>query len=250
MKKFIVSLALVIGASAVAQAQYKPEGGEKNLEVNFAPLGGTPISIPGIKFRSFTSNNTAFRLGVFVGYQNESTITQEEEFNDEDEQIGLELSDRSSSFTIAVQPGYEWHMTGTDRLSPYVGAFANIGYTSETDVMETEHQIGDVQGTPINDELFQGDVTTKTGQLNLGLNLVAGFDYYFAEHLYIGTEVGFGFNMDNDLSSSTETLNTRPHPETGVWVENSEEVDSVHGNQKGFQIGPNVIGQIRVGWLF
>lgn len=258
MKKIVFTLALVIGAGLIVQAQdtadnngpFRPVGGDKNLEVQFAPLGGTPISIPGIKFRSFSGNNTAFRLGIFVGYMNESTITQEEQFNDDDEQTGLELSDRSNSFSVAIQPGYEWHMTGTDRLSPYVGGFVNIGYTSETDIMETEHPLGDVPGTPINEQLYQGDVTTKTGQLNLGLNLVAGFDYYFAQRLYIGTEIGFGFSMDNDLSSTTTTNDTQLNTDTGIWEENSEEVDSVVGNQKGFQIGPNVIGQIRVGWLF
>lgn len=41
MKK-ILTLLVGIGAITVSQAQdFKPAGGEKNLEVQFAPLGGS-----------------------------------------------------------------------------------------------------------------------------------------------------------------------------------------------------------------
>jgi len=256
MKKIVLSLALVMGIGLVVQAQdtplqdgqvqYRPVGGDKNLEVYFSPLGGTPVSIPGLKFRSFSASGNALRIGLFIGYENSSTITQDEDFDDDNVQTMLELSDKSNSFTIAIQPGYEWHMTGTDRLSPYVGAFANIGYTSETDVMEMQGFVGDVSDP----ELFLGDETTKTGTLNLGLNLVAGFDYYFAQRLYIGTEVGFGFSMANDMKSTVTETTTEVNDDGDMYVEVTNESEGSVGNSKGFQLGPNVIGQIRVGWLF
>ena len=246
MKKIIFALTFIFGVSAVAQAQYKPEGGEKNIEVNFAPLGGSPVALPfGLKFRSFSANNTALRLGVFVGYDNTSTITQEEDFDDDNEQIAIELSDRMSSFTIALQPGFEKHLTGTDRLSPYWGGYLNIGYTSNTEIMEMQDFIGD--GT--DPGLQVGDTKTTTGELNLGLNLVSGVDYYFAEHIYIGAEVGFGFAMSNDLKSK-ETINTTELNDNGNWVDVTEENESIVGQERGFQVGPNVVAQIRAGWLF
>lgn len=253
MKKIILSLALVFGVGLVVQAQetegqFRPVGGEKNLEVNFSPLGGTPVTIPGIKFRSFSSNNSAFRLGVFVGYNSDKTIDQEEFINDDNEVTASELIDRSSSFSISVQPGYEWHMTGTDRLSPYVGGFVNVGYTSMTDRDESQSAFG--IGDASDPDLYVEETKTTTGQLNLGLNLVAGFDYYFAEHLYIGTEVGFGFFMNNDLTSKTTATFTDLNEEGDTYIEVTEESDTVQGNTSGFQLGPNVIGQIRVGWLF
>lgn len=246
MKKLVFSLALVFGATSIAQAQYKPEAGAKNLEVNFAPLGGTPVSIPGIKFRSFNANNNALRLGVFIGYQNSSRVTQEEDFDDDNEQIALELMEKSNSFTIAIQPGYEWHMAGTERLSPYTGVFANIGYTSNTETTESQTVVGDFGDT----DLFLADQVDKSGTLNLGLNLVAGFDYYFAQNLYIGSEIGFGFAMSNDLKNKTTVNSTRPNSDNTAFIQYSEETEGVMNNTKGMQIGPNVVGQIRVGWIF
>lgn len=247
MKKIIFALTFIFGVSAVAQAQYKPEGGEKNVEVNFAPLGGSPIGLPavGLKFRSFSANNNAIRLGVFVGYDNERTITQEEDF-DGNEQLDLELAERMSSFTIAIQPGYEMHMTGTDRLSPYWGGYLNIGYTSNTDYEEMQTVVGDATDP----ELFLADMTEKTGELNLGLNLVTGVDYYFAEHIYIGAEVGFGFSMSNDLKSTTTVNGTELNDDGDAYIEFTEETETIEGNSNGFQIGPNVVAQIRAGWLF
>src|SRR5690606_26745770 len=119
-------LALVFGVGLVVQAQetegqFRPVGGEKNLEVHFSPLGGTPVGIPGLKFRSFSASGNALRIGLFVRYSSSSEVTQDEDFDDDNVQTDLELSKKESEFTIAIQPGYEWHLTGTDRLSPYVG---------------------------------------------------------------------------------------------------------------------------------
>lgn len=248
MKKLTLALTFVIGVSAISQAQYKPEAGDKNLEINFAPLGGTPVSIPGIKFRSFMSATSAFRLGVFVGYNNTTTITQEEDFDvdNNNEQLALELRDKMSTFSIAIQPGIEKHFAGTERLSPYIGGFVNLGYTSKTDYTESETVTGPVADT----ELFLADMTTKTGQLNLGLNAVAGFDYYFAAKLYIGAEVGFGFAMNNDFKSKVTENTTELNDANDAFVNVTNETESILNKKSNFQVGPNVVGQIRVGWLF
>ncbi|MBK9599500.1 MAG: hypothetical protein IPO60_14615, partial [Flavobacteriales bacterium] len=44
---------------------------------------------------------------------------------------------KESSITIAVQPGLEKHMTGTDRLSPYIGGYLDLNYTSKNKKEET-----------------------------------------------------------------------------------------------------------------
>jgi opacity protein-like surface antigen len=246
MKKLILALVFVIGVSAISQAQYKPEAGDKNLEINFAPLGGTPVSIPGIKFRSFMSETSAFRLGVFVGYNNTTTITQEEDFNDDNEQLDLELRSRLSTFSVAIQPGIEKHFAGTERLSPYIGGYVNLGYTSKTDYSESQTQNGPLTDT----DLYLADMTKKTGQLNLGLNAVAGFDYYFAAKLYIGAEVGFGFAMNNDFKSKVTENTTELNNDGDALVPVTNETESILNKKSNFQVGPNVVGQIRVGWLF
>lgn len=230
MKKLALLFVLLMGVVLGADAQFKPEGGEKNLEVNFSPLGGSNISIPGagIKFRSFKSSTSALRLGVFLGMESSSEVTQ-----DEDSEIdAAELTDNSSSFSINIQPGIEKHMAGTDRLSPYMGAYVNIGYTSTTEKTET-------QWGPETSDV--GTQTDKSGSMNLGLNAVAGFDWYFTNDVYLGTEFGFGVAYSTDLTNSSDFEGFDPNPDSG---------ESKVGNSSSFQIGPNVVGQLRLGWLF
>ena len=74
MKKILIiaAAALFIGSTASAQDVMKQTGGEQNLEFLFAPLGGSPIGINGIKYRSFTSATTAWRASVFLGLNSET----------------------------------------------------------------------------------------------------------------------------------------------------------------------------------
>src|SRR3954469_7553787 len=80
MKKMKKTTLLAISACmlmATAYAQpFKQVGGEKNLQVLFAPLGGQPISINGISFRKFNATGTgAWRLNLFIGSTSNTDIS-------------------------------------------------------------------------------------------------------------------------------------------------------------------------------
>ncbi|TXI76934.1 MAG: hypothetical protein E6Q44_14705 [Flavobacteriales bacterium] len=224
MKRVFLLTALAVGSIGISNAQYKPAAGERTLEVNFAPLGGTPVSIGGIKYRSFSSETTAFRVGVFLGFSNTTKVTQDE--NSQTQM--LELKEKNGSTTISLQPGIEKHFAGTERLSPYIGGVLNIGYGMTSKKEESQ------QGTSV------GTTTTKGGSLDLGLNAVAGFDYYVAEKLYLGTEIGFGVGMTSDLTNKVSYDN----------IPGAQDSESKKDNQSKFNIGPNVVGQLRLGWVF
>ncbi|MBK7298022.1 MAG: hypothetical protein IPI91_15940, partial [Flavobacteriales bacterium] len=74
-----------------------------------------------------------------MGFQNKTTITQDED----GESDMLELKDKESSITIAVQPGLEKHMTGTDRLSPYIGGYLDLSFTNKNTKKETQLNLND-----------------------------------------------------------------------------------------------------------
>src|SRR5690606_8222480 len=116
MKKVLIiaAAALFIGTTANAQEVMKQTGGEQNLEVLFAPLGGSPIGINGIKYRKFTDATTAYRATVFLGFGSSTTKT----LGGGSDGKG-ELKTTNSNFNISIQPGIEKHFVGTDRLSPY-----------------------------------------------------------------------------------------------------------------------------------
>lgn len=229
MKKVILSIAIAFAAAVSADAQ-KQTGGEKNLEVQFAPLGGNPVSISGIRLRLFNSEASAIRIGFNIGGTSSSEITQEAD-NDTD---ALELSSTDKTFNFSIRPGYEKHFAGTDRLSPYVGAELLIGIARTTEIVEDQYADngGDQQMLT---------TTTKGGTTTFGINAVAGTDFYFADNIYLGAEIGFGFSRSKDGESET-TYENAP--------DGFEDSTSILNNQTNSGWGPNFQGTLRLGWLF
>ena len=220
----ILVLLAVFTVGYTQAQQNKQVAGSKNLEVLFAPLGGSPIGIGGIKYRSFSSETSAFRVTVFVGLQSDKGIDQV--FDNADALI--DLTNKNGQFNISVRPGIEKHFTGTDKLSPYVGGELLLGFSSEkqTDDLYDEDE----------DKVYES--TQKDGSLTFGLNAVAGVDYYFAQNIYLGAEFGFGFAFDK--MSDTKFDNTQKNGPPSASVPNGSSIS----------VGPNAVGQIRLGWLF
>ena len=220
----ILVLLAVFTVGYTQAQQNKQVAGSKNLEVLFAPLGGSPIGIGGIKYRSFSSETSAFRVTVFVGLQSDKGIDQV--FDNADALI--DLTNKNGQFNISVRPGIEKHFTGTDKLSPYVGGELLLGFSSEkqTDDLYDEDE----------DKVYES--TQKDGSLTFGLNAVAGVDYYFAQNIYLGAEFGFGFAFDKMSDTKDDNTQKNGPPSTSV------------PNGSSISVGPNAVGQIRLGWLF
>lgn len=222
MKKLIIiaAVALFTGSAVQAQDVMKQTGGEQNFEVMFKPLGGSPIGINGIKYRKFTSATSAIRASVFLGFGSSTEITGQDSNNND-------LKSTSSNFDISIAPGIERHFVGTDRLSPYVGGEAVIGFSTNSTKDDTQN------GTDIS------SLKTSMGSFNIGVNAIAGMDFYFADNIYLGAEFGFGILFNKDLTSKSDQANGDGSVTT---------VESKGGSS--FNIGPNAVGAIRLGFLF
>lgn len=217
-------IAVFAGVATFASAQFKPEAGQKTLEVNFTPLGGAPISINGIKLRMFNDATTAYRLGINLNYASSKTRTGTTA------DFSTELYDKSTVMGISLQPGIEKHMGGTTRLSPYMGAILDLGFQSSTDVTEAEN------GTTPN-QVDQTTIKGANGFFRIGLNAVAGADYYMTNKVYIGVEVGYGLQMVNMATITTEIDGAATNPK-----------DQKPGST--FNFGPNFNGAFRLGYAF
>lgn len=228
MKKVALFFAFAVACVSGAFAQ-KQTGGEKNLEVQFAPLGGNPVSISGIRLRLFNSESTAIRIGLFIGGSSTETITQDAD-NDLDL---LELTDLDKEFSFSIRPGFEKHFAGTDRLSPYVGGEILFGMTNTTTESMTQY---DDDGDPASYTTI-----TKGGNSTFGINLVAGTDFYFADNIYLGAEIGFGFSRTKDKDNETSYVDA---------PDGFDDSTSTVDNQTASSWGPNYQGTIRLGWLF
>ncbi|MCC9166426.1 hypothetical protein [Pontibacter harenae] len=176
MKNTLIVLAVLLVSALTVQAQngsttYKPTAGNITTEVLFNYLGNISLNDGFIRGRYFTSDATALRLSVGIHYNHDK------------------LDDDAFSRTagISLAPGIEKHFAGTERLSPYIGAELPIslrGARYENDGTEVKGAI-----TPNG---------LSRGSLSVGLNAVAGTDFYFARNFYVGVEAGVGIRYRKD----------------------------------------------------
>lgn len=221
MKKLFLFVAAGVFVAAAAQAQdvKKQQGGEQNLELLFAPLGGSPISTEGgIKYRQFTSATSAWRATVHLGFSSDTDVMVQGED---------ELKSVNSAFDISIAPGMEWHMAGTDNLSPYFGAELRVAFGTSS--VKDEY-------VSVDDDIE--DQTTKDGYFGVGAGVFAGFDWYFTNRVYLGTELGFGVMFNSEMDTKTTFSDGD--------IKEPEPVP----NGSSFGVGPHAVGKIRLGFLF
>lgn len=207
---------------------YKTNSG-LSLEVNFSPFSANPIQINYLKAKMFLSDNMAIRLGFELNSYSETTNTV---FNPGTTQVIEEA--KNSYFIFGLHPGIEFHLEGTDRLSPYYGAEINFAMKSAST------DITNVNGVDKTTLSCTGNWVDGSNQAYtmFGLNLILGADYFIAKHLYIGAEVGFGFRSfsykDVTIMSSSGSLsNTFTTP-----------------GGSGMDLGVNFNSLFRLGWAF
>jgi hypothetical protein len=283
MKKTLLLALAVSGFIVTAQAQpYKQVGGENNLQLLFAPLSNSPISLNnGIMYRKFNATGTsAWRLGFSVGsskftdvlFQASDSVNYPTSVNHGNYTTTTGLNPqadrRNSNFSFSLRPGYEMHCAGTDRLSPYGGAeivFTKTSTKAATDnITEGNYSVTYYDTNTVSPKVPAPytllETNSKGGSTTFGINLIAGFDFYFAKNLSLGAELNFGYYHTSYSDLETEIVkNTTTDPTTtGVFPNVSHSVTSTNtvtsapnqkqGSSSGF--GPNAVAQIKLGWLF
>ena len=244
MKLQLLFIMLIFSFSAIAQENinnqnssdvYKQQAGNKSLEVNFDPgqiFGsntGSQFGLfnGGIKYRSFNSELSAYRINLNLSFNCNTEITQQESETD------LELKDKTSIFAIHLTPGYEKHFSANKRLSPYIGGQLLIGYSTYS--LKSENQLNN----SIYLEKWKNDLNVGIiGAFTAGAGVFAGVDYYFVKKLYLGLEIGYGFQYAKLLKSK---------------YTNEEYPDLDYEKKNGHTLGVSpglATGNLRLGWTF
>lgn len=247
MKKamFLFAAALIGVTSVQAQKQI---GGDKNIELQFAPLGGSPIAVSGIRFRTFLDESSAFRVNLFVGSTTDkSVLAQEGEFSAANP-VSPILYQTDKTFDFSIRPGYEIHFDGTDRLSPYVGAEIEFAMGNTSSEVENWGP-NDVDNAGEPEKYVVWTETAKDKYTRFGVNLVTGFDFYFADNVYLGAEMGFGFSKTNEGDSTVELSDLVAY-NLANFLPSDEDAPAAIVNGSTSAFGPNVNAKIRLGWLF
>lgn len=226
MKKvfLVAALAAFVLTNVNAQEKYKPEAMTVSTELNYSPGGASDggFTLPeyGAKVRLHLNENMAVRLKLGLNTNSTKTTTFTENGDTK-----IESYDRTSQTTFSIMPGFEYHFTKYERISPYVGG--EIG-------LLTKMQKGKQDNSESDDR-----TETKRPGLGFGVNVFTGVDVYLCKGLYLGFELGLGY----------ESMNTQRGTTTIVSGSNTNENK---GNQATLEsaFGFHATPSLRVGWCF
>lgn len=190
----------------------KPEAKNFTAEVNLNPFSSSPININYLRFRYFTSETSAIRIGFSAGLQKQTPAQDV----------------TRKTFEFNIRPGYEWHLAGTERLSPYFGVEADLAIkTSSFEDTDVDAFVRKITGA-------WSESGTERAFTRIGLNAIIGADFYVTKRVYVGTEFGFGFQSTNF---------------SDIEISNSDGDDKIKGGSD-LQLGPNFNSSIRLGFVF
>ncbi len=231
MKKLILASAALFAAASIsaqevveAQAQttetpvstskkFKPGSERFGAEAGLSLGNGFSLSGGNLNVNYTLSDELMLRLGfgLTVNKSVESDIVNSVEFNGHKTETAFD-----------IKPGIVYSFTGTDRLEPYVGAELLFGINSTCNYADANVE-----------------QEAKSRSPRFGANAITGFNFYVAQDLYVGAEVGFGFVVS-------------PKAHTFGTDEQGNEYDSKESDAKGHTtvISANVNPAVRVGWKF
>ncbi len=173
MKKLMI----LVSAVALSGTMFAQKAGSDNP---FSLEGAMNVSkegvswaAPNLRMRYFIKDNLAVRLTLgrdaVSNTATVSTTVYDSLGNPTTTESEVTTKNSIMNFGLAA----EYHLAGTDRMSPYFTAGFNVGNNTNTDVS------------------------------TFGLNVGAGIDYYVAENIYVGLELGFNYNTSDGSSSSS-----------------------------------------------
>ena len=242
----VAALAATSIVAAQAQSEFKPKAGDVTTDVSLFANGlfANPtalykgnvasgvssnkfdLSTVGVlKGRYFFQDDLAFRLSL--GLSSPSVKSTLEETNHS-------LENKYRATTLYFGLGVEKHFTGTDRLSPYVGAELHVGsYTTNAES---------------NDTRTVGTIVTKTNQqikaapgFTFGGGLFMGADYYIAPKVFLGLEAGLNidaYSLGKTTNITTINVTGQPTQTTDNSGKTKYSGSSLNTDlQVGFKIG-------------
>ena len=231
MKKLAIMLgAVLMTGSLMAQ---KPSSDDSNYSlegmINYDAANGFSWNAPNLRMRYFINDNIAARVTIGLGMDNTSG-----NYYEGDPGTGVGTVDESStSWSIGL--GGEYHLSGTDKLSPYFSAGVMFGGMSNSIVGTDVDEIFD----PLDDALYESGSSheSSASASMFGLGLGAGMDYYVFDNVYLGVELGFSWMSMTDKGGSISSTVGGTTTETTVDSSGSMSDVSLGGGNMGFRIG-------------
>jgi outer membrane protein W len=236
MKKLLV----LVGAVALVGSTFaqKPSADDSkySLEgnINFAGDNGIIWQAPNLRFRYFVNDNIAGRLQIGLGDGMGTPASEQYNYSENADGTGAVGTETISRSQWMAQIGAEYHLAGTDRLSPYFMLGINIGGGSRTDEWVDYNGISGNYSAGFN-------ANVENGISMFGINIGAGMDFYVFENVYLGLELGLGW-MSRTYKDGVTTVT----PTAGGTTTTTTNL----GYKESF-IGTNAMNTaFRLGWRF
>jgi len=209
-------------------AQEIPATPSKNtfmMELNFKPFGENIISFNQLQMKHRVSDNFALRLGLAFDH---NTLDLSDDDYDPSEPYKVTGNEKITKFGLL--PGFEYHFLKNSKISPYWGiefSLINQSVKSHYKDFKQEYNSGNSKYVPVEIDI-DGATRKITAEYiqnpiypgyyyysyteyldraysSFGGNLLAGCDFYFMRHVYVGVEVGLGYNH---VYNKKVTINT------------------------------------------
>jgi hypothetical protein len=232
MKKLTLMVgAFLVSTLSFGQSMDAPMSLEGVLGFNGSSLEWTA---PTLRFRYFVNENIAGRVQFGLGDGNGTPSSESYTFYENGDGTGATGTREISRSSWNAQIGGEYHMSATDRLSPYFMLGINFGGGSFSETWEESDGTSYVQGLT---------AQVDGGFSMFGAGIGGGVDFYLVENLYLGLELGLNFNsmnVDDQTVAVTSTVG-------GV----STTTTTVDGNASSSTIGTGATSAaFRLGWRF
>ncbi|MDR0546390.1 MAG: outer membrane beta-barrel protein [Dysgonamonadaceae bacterium] len=222
MKQVLMILAVALFSVATVSAQdYKPAAGSFGLEVGISPLqlGGGNAFDSNVTGIYTLSDKLAVRLNL--------GITTNSGSFDNGESGNAQITANTSNTSFSITPGIVYSFAGTQKLTPYIGAELGLALNS----IGSKGKVNDITTTISNSN---GSNTT------IGFGVFSGINYYIAQHVYIGVEIGLAGAYVSVPNQKTE------YSGTGAPQNPAESKVS----QSSFTFSVGAYPFLRLGWSF
>lgn len=181
-----------------------------------------------LRYRYFLNSKWNLRFGL--GLKTSDTTQIVPEFLTKTSEGGQgEVRTKNSQWNINL--GTEYHFEGTEKLSPYIGAELKIGGGKNH-----------ITGTNVEETNIYADKKSYEIERPLsvfGIGAVAGMDYYFRPNIYLGLELGLGWNQTT-VKEGAKT----------IIVDNVSVLSKTNGLTTIRSWNTGSIALFRLGWRF
>jgi hypothetical protein len=154
--------------------------------------------------RKYIKDNTAIRIGFNTKVYNEKWNFEDSISTGSGSTALRQIDSTYSRIDFSIQLGYEKHFGKTKRLDPYFAGEIAIGRKGNTKIQKNTN-IKDITGTDKTQYILQYD-----GGFIFGVGVIAGFNYFIAPKLSLGTEFGYYYAFVNAGGDYNESIVNTP----------------------------------------